>query len=145
MLGYKGSSKPTQSGIVYSNYIPLCKVLTPEEAEKLRKAEVAGKRYAKVSIEHPDCRVRCKKGQIVGEKVDKNGIKKVCVRIEKTNTCSANGHMTWIGVSKKDMSDEWVEERLISNVWEYDKDGNEVDLSKRSIESNGWKSEILDK
>lgn len=88
--------------------------------------------------------MRCKKGQIVSEKVEE-GVKKVCVRIEKKNTCSANGHMTWIGVSKKDMSDEWVEERLISNVWEYDKDGNEVDLSKRSIESNGWKSEILDK
>ena len=81
LIGHKGSSKPLQSGIVYSNYIPLCEVLTPEESARRHKAEVAGKRYAKVSIKHPDCRVRCKKGQIVGEKVE-DGVKKVCVRME---------------------------------------------------------------
>ena len=145
MLGYRGSSKPIQGGIVYGRYIPLREILTPEESARRHKAEIAGKRYAKVSIKHPDCRVRCKKGQIIDEKVDKNGIKKVCVRIEKKNWCSEKGNMTWVVASEKDMSDEWVEEHMISNVWEYDKDGNEIDINKRSIVSNGWKSEILEK
>lgn len=122
-IGYKGM-KPGNCGVVYVPYIPV--QLTPEQAEVERKRKVAGKTFARVSLEHSDPCVRRKEGEVL-ETREENGKKLYCLCIEKLNTCSKDGFMTLLGVVKSDetYSKEWVSEDLIDKVWSYDADGNE--------------------
>ena len=116
--------------IIYMPYIPVR--FTPEHVEAERKRKVAGKTFARVSLEHPDARVRRKEGEVL-ETREENGKKLYCLYIEKLNTCSKNGCMTWIGVIKSDntYSKEWVSEDLIDKVWSYDTEGNEITEAKQ--------------
>ena len=127
-IGYNGM-KPGNCGIVYMPYIPVQP--TSEQAEAMRKKEVAGKTFARVSLEHPDPCVRRKEGEVLETK-EENGKKQYCLYVEKLNTCSKDGFMTLLGVVKSDetYSKEWVSEDLVDKVWSYDADGNEEKESK---------------
>ena len=123
-IGYKGM-KPGNCGIVYMPYIPV-------QLASMRKRKVTGKTFARVSLEHPDPRIRCKEGEIL-ETREENGKKLYCLYIEKINICSKNGFTTWIGVVKSDetYSKEWVSEDLIDKIWLYGADGNEIEEAKQ--------------
>ena len=106
LFGYCGN-KPINAGIVYFPYIPKQIVETDEEREARVKRNRAGKSYAKVKLSNSNQHFRCKHGEIV----DRDPLnKKVCLKIETFNTCTKNGHMTWVAVMPSQYKKIWFDE-----------------------------------
>ena len=119
-IGYKGM-KPGNCGTVYMPYIPV--QLTPEQIEAMRKKEVAGKTFAKVSERHPDRRFSGKTGEVLDVKVE-DGATKYLVRLNIYGNNSPNSRC-WTAI-KPAYVNEWIGEEFIDHVWSYDDSGNEV-------------------
>ena len=121
LCGYRGN-KPENSCIVYAPYIPKQIVETDEAREARVKRSRAGKSYAKVKLSNSNQHYRCKRGEIV----DRNQLnKKVCLEIETWNTCTKNGHMTWVGVIGSHHNKKiWFDEDELENFESYDENGD---------------------
>ena len=120
LCGYRGT-KPVNAGIVYVPYIPMQIVETDEEREARVKRDRAGKSYAKVKLSNSNPRYRCKRGEIVGKDMLN---KKVCLEIETWNTCTENGHMTWVAVMPSQYKKIWFDEDELENFESYDENGD---------------------
>lgn len=120
LCGYRGN-KPKNSGIVYTPYIPKQIVETDEEREARVKRDRAGKSYAKVKLSNGNPQYRCKRGEIVGRDLLN---KKVCLEIETWNSCSKDGHMTWVGVTRSHYKKIWFNEDELENFESYDENGD---------------------
>ena len=120
LCNYRGK-KSGNSGVIYVPYIPKQIVETDEEREARVKRERAGKSYAKVKLSNNNPHYRHKRGQIV----DKDPMtKRYCLEIETVNTCSKNGHQTWIGVMyPHGYKKIWFNEDELSNFEIYDENG----------------------
>ena len=117
--------KPGNSGIIYVQYIPKQIVETDEEREARVKRERAGKSYAKVKLSNDNPQYRCKRGEIIDRDLTN---KRYCLEIETVNTCSKNGHSTWIGVMyPHGYKKIWFNEDELSNFETYDENGELVE------------------
>lgn len=120
LCGYRGKKLGT-SGIIYVPYIPMQIVETDEEREARIKRNRAGKSYAKVKLSNSNPRYRCKRGEIVDRDLTN---KRYRLEIETVNTCSKNGHSTWIGVMYPHGYEKiWFNEDELSNFETYDENG----------------------
>lgn len=122
LFGYCGK-KPENSSIIYAPYIPKQIVETDEEREARVKRNRAGKSYAKVKLSNGNSHYRCKRGEIV-ERDPLN--KKVCLEIETWNTCTENGHMTWVAVMPSQYKKIWFDEDELENFESYDENGDKL-------------------
>ena len=123
LCGYRGK-KPGNCGIIYVPCIPKQIVETDEEREARVKRERAGKSYAKVKLSNGNPHYRHKRGEIVDRDLAN---KRYRLEIETVNTCSKNGHYTWIGVMyPNDYEKIWFNEAELSNFETYDENGELV-------------------
>ena len=122
LCGYRGN-KTENSCIVFAPYIPKQIVETDEEREARVKRDRAGKSYAKVKMSNVNPQYRCKQGEIV----DRDPLnKKVCLEIETFNSCSKDGHMTWVAVTRRFYKKIWFDEDELENFETYDENGEIV-------------------
>jgi hypothetical protein len=110
-------SRPSDTGIVYCNYIPI--QLTEEEWEKHEKMSRAGKTYAKVKRSNPNPAYRCKRGQVVNK-----GPTGYCLEIETVNRTNENGCSTLIGVTyPHGYKKIWFDHDEVEDFETYDENG----------------------
>lgn len=123
LCSYRGK-KLGNSGIIYVPYIPKQIVETDEEREARVKRARAGKSYAKVKLSNDNPHYRHKRGEIVDRDLAN---KRYRLEIETVNTCSKNGHYTWIGVMYPNGYEKiWFNEDELSNFETYDENGELV-------------------
>ena len=111
------TSRPTNTGIVYCNYVPI--QLTAEEWEKREKAKRAGKTYATVKKSNPNPVYRCKRGQVVDR--SPTGY---CLEIETVNTTNEEGFSTLVGVTYPHGYEQiWFNTDEVEDFATYDENG----------------------
>jgi hypothetical protein len=119
--GTFNKKKPGNSGIVYCNYIPV--QLTPEEAEKRKRAFRVGKTYATVCLDHPNPFYRGKRG-IVWETSFMNGEEQCLLEIETWNRVGKDGFSTLVGVVyPTGYTKIWFPMDVLEKFEEYDEKG----------------------
>ena len=135
--------KPGNCGVVYVPYIPVQIVETQEEMQARLRRQRAGKMFARVKKVNENPHYRSKRGEIVKTMTSAGGKKLFCLNIETINTCSKNGCMTLVGVSKSCYVDIWFPEDDLTDFEVYDKDGNLVELTYKLDEAEKAKENTL--